>query len=489
MQTNKDGGLKLYKQFGLFSLISLLLTSTLAAQSFEDFKRTQNNSFAKYRDEKDVAFNNYLKAQWQEYTAKESKPLYERQKPKSITPTLQKKIKSVGPRVNIKLKIRVPEPITKPIVEKTVAENTKDVNLLFFGQNIGLNIDEKFKDAKFYPQNQTGIANFFDVLASSDYEATIRDIKTISKELALNDWGVYLLVKNLSESLFLNDDDRKLFSWFVFNKLGFEVKVGLGGKHIVLMHYSEKIIYSTPNYSFKKKKFYVISNYAKGPSSDKVYTYTQSYPDANKPLDLELSSLPNFEKNTQNKTVSFEQFGVEYKASYRYDRNLIDFMATYPQADYETYFNSPMSKETYQDIAEDLKQYIDAKKASVGINFVLNFVQKAFVYERDQTQFGREKVMFANETLFYNKSDCEDRAILFAYLVKELFGIGVIGVKYKDHMATALYVPLPGDSVKAGRRKFVIADPTYINANIGQSMPQYKSKIPESYIVVKKVKR
>lgn len=491
MQTNKDGQLKQFKQFGLFSLISLLLTSTLAAQSFENFKRTQNNSFTKYRDAKDVAFDNYLKAPWQEYTGKESKPLYERQKPKSITPTLEKKIKSVGPSVNIKIQKIAPKPIPKPI-EKIpviiVEENSKDINFLFFGQKIGLNIDEKFRDAKFYPQNQAGIANFFSLLASSDYEGTIREIKTIAKDLILNDWGIYLLVNSLSESLFLNADDRKLFSWFILNKLGYEVKVGLGGKHIVLMHYSEKTIYSTPNYSFDKKKFYVISDYAKKSSSHRVYTYPQSYPEANKPLNLELDTLPNFEKNIQSKTVSFEEFGVEYKASYRYDRNLIDFMATYPQANYGTYFNSPMSKETYEDIAKDLKKYIDTKKASVGINFVLHFVQKAFKYERDQVQFGREKVMFANETLYYNSSDCEDRAILFSSLVEKLFGIGVVGVKYKDHMDTALYIPISGDSVKVDGKKYVVADPTYVNANIGQSMPQYKSKMPERFIIVKKLK-
>jgi len=489
VQINKVGGLKLSKRFGLFSLLLLLLTSTLVAGSFENFKRTQNSAFTKYRDEKDVAFNSYLKAQWQEYTAKESKPLYEKQKPKSITPTLQKKIKSVGPHVNIKLQKLVQKPQNesiKTIPTPLAISNSKDINLIFFGQEIGLDIDEKFKDAKYYPQNQTGISNFFDILASSDYEATLRDINTISKELVLNDWGIYLLVNSLSSSLFFNPDDKKLFSWFIFNKLGYEVKIGLRGKHVVLMHYSEKIIYSTPNYSFKKKRFYVISSYAKKSSKNKVYTYEQSYPGSNKPLDLALNTLPNFKQDIQNKTVSFEQFGIVYKASYKYDKNLIDFMATYPQADYETYFNSPMSKETYEDIAQDLKHYVDTKKASVAINFVLNFVQKAFKYEVDQTQFGREKVMFANETLFYDKSDCEDRAILFAYLVKELFGVTVIGVKYKDHMATALYIPVPGDSVKAGRRKFVIADPTYINANIGQSMPQYRSKIPESFIVVKR---
>jgi len=487
VQINKVGGLKLSKRFGLFSLICLLVSSTLVAGNFENFKRTQNSAFSKYRDEKDVAFNNYLKAPWQEYIAKESKPLYERQKPKSITPTLQKKIKSVGPRVNIKLQNKVQRPQEKPTVTLPTAQitqNAKDINLMFFGQEIGIDVDMRFKNAKFYPQNQSGISNFFDILASSDYEATLRDIKTISKKLVLNDWGIYLLVNSLSSTLFFNPDDKKLFSWFIFNKLGYEVKIGLGGKHVVLMHYSEKIIYSTPNYSFNKKRFYVISSYARKSSNNKLYTYKQSYPDAIKPLDLSLKVLPNFEQDVKSKTISFEQFGVVYKASYKYDKNLIDFMATYPQADYETYFNSPMSKETYEDIAQDLKRYIDTKKASVAINFVLKFVQKAFKYEVDQTQFGREKVMFANETLFYDKSDCEDRAILFAYLVKELFGVTVIGVKYKDHMVTALYIPVQGDSVKAGRRKFVIADPTYINANIGQSMPQYRSKIPESFIVV-----
>ena len=510
MQTNKDGGLRLYKQFGLFSLICLLLSSSLGAESFEDFKKSQNNSFSKYRDERDAAFNSYLKAQWEEYTAKESKPLYEKQKPKSITPSLEKKIKSVGPRINIKIAkikpvvqpqvapkpkakeitstpkvvITTQKPVTVPVIQKVV-EPIRDINLVFFGQKLGFDIDDKLKTAKFYPQNQSGISSFFDVAASSDYGQTLRQVKVAAKELELNDWGVYLLVNQLSATIFSGSDDIRLFSWFMFNKLGYEVKVGLSGKHVVLMHYSEKIIYSTPNYSFKKKKFYVISNYAKG-SAGKVYTYKQSYPGASKALDLELQTLPNFEKDLQKKTVSFKQLGEEYKASYHYDKNLIDFMATYPQADYNTYFNAPMSEETYRDIAQDLKKYVDAKQASVAINFVLNFVQKAFKYERDQQQFGREKVMFANETLYYDKSDCEDRSILFAYLVKELFGVGVIGVKYKDHMATALYIPIKGDSVIAGKREFVIADPTYINANIGQSMPQYKSKIPQSFIVVKK---
>jgi hypothetical protein len=471
----------LFKQFGRFNFLFLFITLSLNAQSFEDFQKIQHIEFQSYKDANDLAFSKYLKEPWDEYKTKISPALYKKQKPKTITPALQKHINSVGPLVQITL----PELKDMNLTRESAVVEKKDFNILFFGQKIGFDIDNQMKNAKFYPQNQVGITNFFNTMAASQYESIVETIQKISKKFELNDWGTYQLVKKVSESLYENNDSRKLFSWFIFNKLGYEVKVALANKHVVVMYSSQKIIYATPRFTFDKKEFYVIASYAKG-FSEKVFTYKQNYPNATKSFDLSLKKFPHWNQDLRRKELSFKQFSKKYLFSYTYDKNLIDFMATYPQADYETYFNAPMSERAYNDIADDIKKYIDGKKSSVAINFVLNFVQKAFIYERDQEQFSREKVMFADETLYYLKSDCEDRAILFAHLVKRLFGITVIGVKYKDHMATALYIPMKGDSVKAGLRRFVIADPTYINANIGESMPKYRSKIPESFIVVKR---
>ena len=528
VQRNKDGEQNWYKRFGRFSLAILLSSGVIGAQSFEDFKNSQAKSFAQYKDERDAAFSSYLKEQWKEYNAQMSKPLYEKPKPKNIIPAKIRKIEEVGPRVHIVvkpikekikvakviapiqkkeieekikpiekeleekksqpiIKVVVIEPVVKAIKEvelELVEVMKKDVDLNFYGSSLGFIISQTIKDAKYYPQNQEGVANFFNAMASSEYEDLILSIKTIKKDMKLNDWAVYLLVKDIAQKVFFNPDEVNLFSWFIFNKLGYDVKVGLASKHVILMHYSKKLIYSTPNYTFSKRKFYVVSHYAKGKVGS-LYTYKQSYPDATKPLDLSLKVLPNFKETLKTKTVSFKQYGKTYNSTYEYNQNIIDFMATYPQADYETYFNAPLDERTYSAIAQDIKKYIDGKKASVAMNFVLNFVQNAFDYEVDDKQFGREKVMFAQETLYFNKSDCEDRAILYSYLMKELFHVSVVGVKYSDHMATALYIPMKGDSVKDGRRKYVIADPTYINANIGMSMPKYKSVIPDSFVVVK----
>lgn len=491
MQQNKVGELNFYKQFGLCSL-ALLLTSvltSLSAETFADFKRTQSASFKEYKDEKDKAFNRYLKSEWEAYKEQELQHLYEKPKPKTILPKNSTRIKSVGPRITISIKPPSEQVVVKkePKVKAEKFE-TKDISFDFFGSSVGFNIPSNIQNAKFYPLAQEGISNFFDSVVTTDYPYLIEDIQKVSKNMNLNDWGIYLLVTKLSKAIYQNEDDAKLFSWIIFNKLGYSVRVGIANRKVVLMFNSDKVIYAAPNYTINNKKFYVLSNDSKS-RIGRIYTYKNNYPDSDKPLDLSLKTLPNFKEDMQSKILSYKQRGEKYQVSYEYNKNLIDFMATYPQADYETFFNAPIEPKSYETIAMGLKKYIDDKKASEAINFVLNFVQNAFKYETDFEQFGHEKVMFAQETLYYDKSDCEDRAVLFAYLVKKLFRVGVIGIKYKDHMATALYIPMNGDSVKLGSRKFVIADPTYVNANIGQSMPKYRSIKPERFIVVNIAKK
>ena len=493
MLQNKVGEQNLFKQLGRFSIVAIFSTffTLLSANngSFADFKKSQSHSFEHYKEENDRIFTDYLKSDWEAYTLKEPLYTYIEPKPRSIFSARRITTKKQGPRVNIKITKKQKD--TKSISSKKMKnlasskplEEEKGLVFDFFGTPIILSIPEGIQQARFYPQTKEGITNYFKVVSLSSYESLLDIIKKKSKTLNLNDWGKYMLIKMMSENIFSNQDESRLLSWFLFNKLGYSVRIGLAGSHVVVMHYSEKTIYATPNYDIENRKFYVVSDYGKG-SAGKVFTYKQDYPNSVLALDLSMESLPKFVNNSQEKSLSFKQNNEKYTIKYRYNQNLLDFMSTYPQADYETFFNTPLETETYRDIAIELKKHINAKQASVALNFVLNFVQNAFTYQVDSQQFGREKVMFAQEVLYYDKSDCEDRAILFSYLVKKLFNISVVGVKYKDHMSTALYIPVKGDSVKIKSKRYVIADPTYLNASIGQSMSKYKRKKPEGFIFI-----
>lgn len=493
MRHNKDGDRNLFNLFGRFSLVLVISFGTLNAQgSFENFKRHQSRSFQKYKDEKDSIFKSYLMQEWKAFSAQEPTPMYEEPKPLRIDPAPFRTQKAVGPKISIKLPQAADDNDTsqkeqnlskKIIVLNIPQEKKKDVAFDFYGSFLSFNVSQEIKKADFYPPDQSGIVSFFNTAASNEYASLVSDIKKVSKDMNLNDWGVYLLVLKISNEIFKNEDNSKLFSWFLFNKLGYAVKIALANKHVILLHYSQKIIYDTPSYILGSKSYYAVSDYAK--NIRRVFSYVKDYPGSSKPLDLLLHTLPKFKPDIRNKDLSFTQSDKNYILPVIYNKNLLDFMATYPQADYDTFFNAPLDEITYSALASSIKEMIGGKKASEAINFLLGLVQKSFKYEQDDKQFGREKVMFAQETLFFDRSDCEDRAILFSQLIKKILGINVIGVKYKDHMATALYIPMQGDSVKAYNKKFIIADPTYINASVGMSMPKYKFVRPQSYILVK----
>lgn len=484
MQQNKDGVQKWFNQYGhskILILLSLIFSVILNAGTFSEFKKSYSAPISNI-NEKDKDFSTVLSSRWEAYVSTNAKPLYMEAKPDSITAARDRNLQKAGPKVSV---FNTVTPLYKYLYATTEAEaKDKEIVFDFFGSTIGFNIPDFIDKSRFYPQSQLGVNNFFNNIASSNYEELLDNIKIISSDLRLNDWGDYLLVKNISEKIFQSSDEATILSWFLLRKLGYAVKISLVKKHVVLLLQSNNTIHSTPYFMIDKKKYYALSGFLNS-NSEKVFTYSESNSTTDKAFDFSMNELPLFKEDIKSKTLSFKHDGESYSIKHFYNQNLIDFMFTYPQVDSKVFFETPLEDRTYDNIANQLKKYISSKQASVAISFILNFVQNSFKYEADNKQFSREKAMFAEETLYYDKSDSEDRAALFAYLIKKLLKIGVVGIKYKDHMSTGLYIPINGDSVNVFSKKYIICDATYKNATIGQSIPKYKNIQPVSFVILK----
>jgi hypothetical protein len=85
--------------------------------------------------------------------------------------------------------------------------------------------------------------------------------------------------------------------------------------------------------------------------------------------------------------------------------------------------------------------------------------------------------------MYYNKSDCEDRSILFAFMVKNLLKLNVIAITYPGHCAAAVHFEekVKGDYIRYKGENYLVCDPTYENADIGMTMSKYKT-VPISNI-------
>ncbi len=73
----------------------------------------------------------------------------------------------------------------------------------------------------------------------------------------------------------------------------------------------------------------------------------------------------------------------------------------------------------------------------------------------------KEKRLTPEQTLLYDNSDCEDRAALFFYLVKEIYNLPMILLVYPQHVTTAIRFDKPvGKPILYNGEKYSVCEPT-----------------------------
>jgi len=195
---------------------------------------------------------------------------------------------------------------------------------------------------------------------------------------------------------------------------------------------------------------------------------------------MSLSHAFNTGRAQQERFLKFTFKGKTHRINVGYDKETISYLKTYPQMDILLYFNSNFNQTTSNPLLKQLKPLVEGKSEEEAVNLILRFVQTAFKYKTDEQQFGIENYLFPEETLHYPYSDCEDRAVFFAWIVHNLLGLEVVGLDLPGHISAAVHFNdnVKGDSVSLSGKRFVVTDPTYINANAGMTMPAYKNTKP-----------
>jgi hypothetical protein len=159
--------------------------------------------------------------------------------------------------------------------------------------------------------------------------------------------------------------------------------------------------------------------------------------------------------------------------------NLIEYYKSIPiLAGYPWPFiaQQPMSERLREELLPPLKRAIAGKGEYDAVAIIMNFMHYGFKYKTDEDQFGHEKPFYFEENFYYPFNDCEDRAILFARIVKNLLGYEVVLLEYDDHVATAVNLPhayAKGHHLNIQGKRFTVCDPTCIGATVGDISSKY----------------
>jgi hypothetical protein len=238
-------------------------------------------------------------------------------------------------------------------------------------------------------------------------------------------------------------------------------------------------IFNLRYYLLDGTKFYDVS----GTKNAEMHITKAKY-GKEKSLSLQLSQLPLLYSEPTPKRTLTSKKGVTSSVSV--NKNLIDFFNTYPQACFNgdqttrwaAYANTPVEQSVKDMLYPPLKKTISGMNERDAVGILLNWVQTAFEYGYDDKIWGGDRAFFAQETLYYPFCDCEDRAILFSRLVRDLVGLDVVLLYYPGHLAAAVAFnsDVTGDYLMYKGRKYVVCDPTYINAGVGRTMPDMNNK-------------
>lgn len=515
----------------LFFLIFSGIVLSGYSQTFEEFKKKRQQELQEMKEERNKAikalkqeydtyienrdkeFANYLKNEWkafEQYKAKrlrpEPKPIKiprfepdviksvpaddkkpeERKsdKPKEKKPDISEKEKPEEKTPDIPLRNLDPVQTTvidipktkpeqiKPVIQKSIPQDFRHdiINFDFYGKNVVFEIDPKLRSFRLTSINEGSLSDAWSKLAELEVSSAVHQAHAYAEDMNLNDWAIITLFKGLAADLTGSENEQYIMTWFFLNRYGYNIRIAYAGNKVSLLVPTTTELYGVKYLLIDGKKFFITTDL----DSQEIYTYEAPYALAQRDVDLHFNRPLLLGDNLKEKQLAFKHDGEKYEIPVVYNHSHIRFFEDYPITEIEVYLNAPVSEALKSSLNAALKKKVGMMSDPEAVNFLLSLSQKSFEYKTDPEQFGREKFFFPEEVFHYPFSDCEDRSAIFSYLVRELKGINVVGLDYPGHLATAVH--LPGESgsyISVGQERYIVADPTYVNAPFGLVMPEF----------------
>ncbi len=478
-----------FKSFLLISLLFGLSMFTSSAQTddfyaqYEKFSKHAKAEYEDYRAQCNAEYVKFLERAWKEYKVLPSIP---RPKDEVVPPTImprQDKNKKQAKEIPIEnvvspiLSLPQPKPIS-PIYENDKVEE-KNFSFSYMGTTCEVRLPKDL-NIRMSGCESCMIATIWKQLATNAMDNTIRDFLALRLKMQLCDWAYLNLIDTFAKAFCGHGNEAVIMAAFIYSQSGYKMRLGRDCEKLYLLYGSKHGIY--------EKGYIVIEGINYYPLDDKVERMEIS--DFSFPQEQSMSLyIENAQKFTIRPSAKRKLASEQYHdvtIDSQVNLNLIQFYNTYPSSEvngnfmtrWKMYADTPMDESVSQMLYPDIKNKIEGLSDVQAVNQILNWVQTAFQYEYDDKVWGHDRAFFAEETLYYPYCDCEDRAILFTRLVRDLLGLKCILVYYPGHLASAVCLKqqVNGDYISFDGDVYTICDPTYIGSPVGITMPEMDNR-------------
>jgi len=374
-----------------------------------------------------------------------------------------------------------PEPL-EPIFPVFDADATVE-NLLLYGSTFPVRMEKEKntknskKNIKLKNTSERSVARMWKKLSCTYYDNMVAECLQQRRERNLCDWAYVKLTESMAAKHFgEGTNEAVLLQMYLLTQSGYQMRIGRVDDQLTLLMGSKEKIYRYKYFVMDDVNYYILDP---SMANKSMYVFDQAFP-GEKSLSLAMTQ-PKFSVNkSDQRTIASEDY-PGFKVTVETNQNLIDFYNDYPQcARWDYYSRASMSNVLKSSLLPTLRKALEGKSELEAANMLLNLVQTGLTYKNDESQFGYERPLYPDETIFYPYSDCEDRSILFSCLVRELLGLDVVLLEYRNHLATAVCFngEVQGDYLTLEGKNYYICDPTCRHAPVGYCHKDFRDKKP-----------
>lgn len=364
----------------------------------------------------------------------------------------------------------------------TVAIFKHDYTVPFYGRQLDISLPEKIAQEKLSGIRERQVAHFWKKLVEGHADQCVASLDMQRRNLYLGDWGLFNLIRHLSAVVYPDHpDEQAVFVVFLLDAMHYDARLGRMDDRLVMLINTGSHLYDIPYIEVDTVRYYAFGNL---PRKGRIHTYSHQLVSADTPIDMHLTYSPRLGGELANKPFNHVLDG--HTIEVRINQPLIDYYARYPQTELSIYATAAMEEAFSATISREFRPFVADKTPIQALNTLLKFMQQGFVYQTDRKQFGREKNFFCEENFYYPANDCEDRAILFARMVQLLLGYDVVLLEYDSHVSTAVHIPgrkVRGHHLDIQGRRYMVCDPTFIGAAVGDLSRKYRNKSPKIIIL------
>lgn len=449
-------------------------TTRRRPDGYKNFRQNAMEQYESFKNQAQSEFEQFLAEAWTEYHRfAGTNSIYSKSKPETI-PANNLNAGSDAADAGFSV-----QDWNLPMTNDEAPTTPGQVKISFYGCPLSFSVPEALR-VSVNGTREANVARCYESMRKSGKTRILADeLDTKVFQMGLNEWGYFTLLRAIAEKTFTDMNDRVMFCFYMLHSHGFKARIGRGQKSKQLMLLlaidNSKEVYSLSFFRFNGVKHYAVYG---GQEGEDVYSYNEKADQrSGKELMLDFKQPLHMAPCNKVRQLRWNKDGATLALPY--STTHLRYYDDMPLTQFPVYAGTALPPEAQQvmdSAVNALRQHLNERQI---MEVLLHFVQNAFSYKIDEKQFGREKYFFPEEVIGYPFSDCEDRAALFASLLRRYTHYELVGLVYSDHMAVGVCFDdgkqPEGLSFVHKGKTYVMCDPTYTNAPIGKVMPQFSN--------------